>query len=86
MSYHLSRKPISIVKNAKAFLDCDISEHTDPSNVSCRSVIILICPICDGSSISLKIGIFVTEQKKTCSNKIICMQHSFDNSVLVLVR
>ncbi|XP_023339399.1 LOW QUALITY PROTEIN: glucose-6-phosphate exchanger SLC37A2-like [Eurytemora carolleeae] len=37
MSYHLSRKPISIVKNAKAFLDCDISEHTDPSNVSCRS-------------------------------------------------
>jgi len=33
MSYHLSRKPISIVKNAKAFLDCDNAGE----NSTCRS-------------------------------------------------
>lgn len=36
MTYHLSRKPISIVKNAKAFLDCGDSDvHSE--NRTCRS-------------------------------------------------
>jgi OPA family glycerol-3-phosphate transporter-like MFS transporter 1/2 len=34
IAYHLSRKPISIVKNAKAFLDCDDGEG---SNGTCTS-------------------------------------------------
>ena len=42
-SYHLSRKPISIVKNSKAFLDCD--HHADNST-NCRSWITQI----DGKS------------------------------------
>ena len=33
-SYHLSRKPISIVKNSKAFLDCD---HHEDNTTHCRS-------------------------------------------------
>jgi len=41
MSYHLSRKPISIVKNAKAFLDCDHADDVEAtqgiSNATCRS-------------------------------------------------
>ena len=42
-SYHLSRKPISIVKNSKAFLDC--GEHGD-NTTKCRSWITQI----DGKS------------------------------------
>jgi len=42
-SYHLSRKPISIVKNSKAFLDCD---HHGDNTTKCRSWITQI----DGKS------------------------------------
>jgi len=34
-SYHLSRKPISIVKNSRAFLDCGPGNHT--TNTTCTS-------------------------------------------------
>ena len=36
ISYHLSRKPISIVKNAKAFLDCDNGDG-EGNNATCKS-------------------------------------------------
>ena len=42
-SYHLSRKPISIVKNSKAFLDCG---HHGDNTTNCRSWITQI----DGKS------------------------------------
>ena len=32
-SYHLSRKPISIVKNSEAFLNCGVGNHTE--NTTC---------------------------------------------------
>jgi len=34
-SYHLSRKPISIVKNSEAFLNCGVGNHTE--NTTCTS-------------------------------------------------